>query len=409
MLNIVWGVMIVASLIVALLQTFLAGDSELLSATIGAAYDMGKVSVNIAIGLIGLLSLWLGFFKLAEAVGITEVIAKALRPLLCRLMPDVPPNHPAHSAITLNLSANLLGLDNAATPFGIKAMESLQSLNPVKQVASNAQILFLVINTSSVTLIPVTIFLYRAQQGAAEPALVFLPILLATCVSTLVGILTVSFMQRLNLLQPVILLYGAVFATLMALVIGLGVQMSSEQLEHYSALLGNGLIGLFLLVCLVAGFRKKIDAYSLFISGAKEGFGTAVHLIPYLVAMLVALGMFRASGCLELFTDGIGFLLSSVGLNTDFIPVLSTAFMKPFSGSGARAMLIETMQHYGVDSFPALVAASIQGSTETTFYVLAVYFGAVGIKKVRHAIVCGLAADLAGIITAIFAAYYFFH
>lgn len=260
MLNIVWGAMIISSLLVALLQTFFGGDADILSATIGAAYDMGKTSVNIAIGLIGLLSLWLGFFKLAEAVGITEVIAKLLRPLLRRLMPEVPPNHAAHSAITLNLSANLLGLDNAATPFGIKAMESLQSLNPVKQVASNAQILFLVINTSSVTLIPVTIFLYRAQQGAAEPALVFLPILLATCVSTLVGILSVSFMQRINLLQPVILLYGAAFATLMALVIGLGVQMSSEQLEHYSALLGNGLIGLFLLVCLVAGFRKKMMA-----------------------------------------------------------------------------------------------------------------------------------------------------
>jgi spore maturation protein SpmB len=323
-------------------------------------------------------------------------------------MPEVPAGHPAMGSISMNLAANMLGLDNAATPMGLKAMQDLQSLNPDKETASNAQILFLVLNTSAVTLLPVTIFLYRAQQGAPEPAIVFLPILIATCASTLAGLLAVAWVQKINLFDRVILAWAASFATIMALFLSWIVSLPSEQLSDRSALIGNLLLLSTVSLFLISGIQRKLDCYSVFIEGAKEGFEVAVRLIPFLLAMLVAIGVFRASGCLDLLLSAIRWLVSALNVDTGFVDALPTAFMKPLSGSGARAMLLETMSTHGVDSFAARTAATIQGSTETTFYVLAVYFGSVGIRNTRHAIGCGLCADFAGIVAAILASYWFF-
>jgi spore maturation protein SpmA len=385
------------------------GHPEVLAATIEASFKTAKSAVEIAIGLVGLLCFWLGLFQIAEKSGLTDKLAWVLTPLFRRLMPEVPAGHPAIGSVTLNMAANMLGLDNAATPMGLKAMKDLQSLNTKPDTATNAQILFLVINTSSVTLIPVSIFMYRAQFHAPNPASVFLPILLATCASTFSGILMVAWIQKLKLWDRVVLAYGAGFAVVMAGLISLIVGLPAEALGERSALIGNlalfGIIALFLL----AGWRKNVALYDEFITGAKQGFDLAVGLIPFLVAMLVAVSMLRASGVLTVFLDVIAKGISLLGLNTDFVPALTTALIKPFSGSGARAMMIETMQTYGVDSFPALVAATIQGSSETTFYVLAVYFGSVGIRRERHALACGLFADFVGVIAAVLASYWFFH
>jgi spore maturation protein SpmA len=385
------------------------GHPEVLAATIEASFKTAKSAVEIAIGLVGLLCFWLGLFQIAEKSGLTDKLAWLLTPLFRRLMPEVPAGHPAIGSVTLNMAANMLGLDNAATPMGLKAMKDLQSLNPNPDTATNAQILFLVINTSSVTLIPVSIFMYRAQFHAPNPASVFLPILLATTASTLAGILSVAWIQKLKLWDRVILAYAAGISVLMAGLISLMVGLPAEALGERSALIGNlalfGIIALFLL----AGWRKNVALYDEFITGAKQGFDLAVGLIPFLVAMLVAVSMLRASGVLTMVLDVIAKGISLLGLNTDFVPALTTALIKPFSGSGARAMMLETMQTYGVDSFPALVAATIQGSSETTFYVLAVYFGSVGIRRERHALACGLFADFVGAVVAILAAYWFFH
>ena len=385
------------------------GHPEVLAATIEASFKTAKSAVEIAIGLVGLLCFWLGLFQIAEKSGLTDKLAWVLTPLFRRLMPEVPAGHPAIGSVTLNMAANMLGLDNAATPMGLKAMKDLQSLNTKPDTATNAPILFLVINTSSVTLIPVSIFMYRAQFHAPNPASVFLPILLATCASTFSGILMVAWIQKLKLWDRVVLAYGAGFAVVMAGLISLIVGLPAEALGERSALIGNlalfGIIALFLL----AGWRKNVALYDEFITGAKQGFDLAVGLIPFLVAMLVAVSMLRASGVLTVFLDVIAKGISLLGLNTDFVPALTTALIKPFSGSGARAMMIETMQTYGVDSFPALVAATIQGSSETTFYVLAVYFGSVGIRRERHALACGLFADFVGVIAAVLASYWFFH
>jgi spore maturation protein SpmA len=385
------------------------GHPEVLAATIEASFKTAKSAVEIAIGLVGLLCFWLGLFQIAEKSGLTDKLAWALTPLFRRLMPEVPAGHPAIGSVTLNMAANMLGLDNAATPMGLKAMKDLQSLNTKPDTATNAQILFLVINTSSVTLIPVSIFMYRAQFHAPNPASVFLPILLATCASTFSGILMVAWIQKLKLWDRVVLAYGAGFAVVMAGLISLIVGLPAEALGERSALIGNlalfGIIALFLL----AGWRKNVALYDEFITGAKQGFDLAIGLIPFLVAMLVAVSMLRASGVLTMLLDVIAKGISLLGLNTDFVPALTTALIKPFSGSGARAMMIETMQTYGVDSFPALVAATIQGSSETTFYVLAVYFGSVGIRRERHALACGLFADFVGVVAAVLASYWFFH
>ncbi len=408
MLNIIWTGFFLLGFLAALWQWFTGQNPEVFSDVMASMFDMATLSVDIAIGLIGLMALWLGLFRIAEHSGLISILSHAVTPLFTRLMPEVPAGHPAMGSITMNLAANMLGLDNAATPMGLKAMQDLQSLNPDKETASDAQILFLVLNTSAVTLLPVTIFLYRAQQGAPEPAIVFLPILMATCASTLAGLLAVAWIQKIRLRDPVLLAWFGGFAVLMALFLSWIVSLPPAQLSDRSAMIGNLLLLSTVCLFLISGIQRKLDCYSVFIEGAKEGFEVAVKLIPYLLAMLVAIGVFRAGGCLDLLLSAIRWLVSALNVDTAFVDALPTAFMKPLSGSGARAMLLETMATHGVDSFAARTAATIQGSTETTFYILAVYFGSVGIRKTRHAIGCGLFADFAGITTAILASYWFF-
>lgn len=408
MLNIIWLSFFFTAFAAALWQWLSGSNPEVFTQLVGASFDMASLAVEIAIGLIGVMALWLGLFRVAEHGGLIALVARATAPVFRRLMPEIPAGHPALGSVTMNLAANFLGLDNAATPMGLKAMNDLQTLNASKDTATNAQILFLVLNTSSVTLIPVTIFLYRAQQGAAAPADVFLPILMATSASTVTGLLAVAWVQKLRLIDPVLLAWFGAFATLMALMLSWIVSMPTELLSNRSAQFGNLLLFSVIVLFLVSGVQRRLDCYSLFVEGAKEGFEVAIRIIPFLLAMLVAIGVFRASGCLDLLLSGIRALVSAVGMDTRFVDALPTAFMKPLSGSGARAMMLETMNTFGVDSFAGRTAATLQGSTETTFYVLAVYFGSVGIRKTRHAITCGLLADLAGIITAIVAAYWFF-
>lgn len=407
MLNALWFCFFLIAAIAGLAQ-WIQGDPHVWAAMVESLFSMAKLSVEVMILLFGTLTLWLGFLRIAERAGLVERIGKLLAPLFARLMPEVPRGHPALGLMTLNFAANGLGLDNAATPIGLKAMRELQSLNPSSTSASNAQILFLVLNASSLTLLPVSIFMYRAQQGAVDPTLVFLPILLATSASTLVGLLSVAVMQRIRLWDPVVLAY------LLPLVAGLAVFMvvlaglSSVALAAVSSLLGNLTLFGIILFFLLLGAIKRIPVYEAFIEGAREGFDVAKNLLPYLVAMLCAIGVLRASGALEFGLEGIRMLVDWLQWDNRFVEALPTALVKPFSGSAARAMLIETMQSQGVDSFPALVAATIQGSTETTFYVLAVYFGAVGIQRARHAVGCALLAELAGVLAAIAVCYWFF-
>lgn len=407
MLNGLWlGFFLVAA--TAALVRWIGGDPGVWAAMVESLFAMAKLSVEVMILLFGTLTLWLGFLRIAEKAGLVEALARLLGPLFHRLMPEVPPGHPALGLITLNFAANGLGLDNAATPIGLKAMRALQELNPSATTASNAQILFLVLNASSLTLLPVSIFMYRAQQGAGDPTLVFLPILLATSASTLVGLLSVAVMQRLRLWDPVVLAYLVPGALLLGGFMAVLAGLSATALAALSSLLGNLVLFGLILAFLCIGALKKVPVYETFVDGAKEGFEVARSLLPYLVAMLCAVGVLRASGALELGLDGIRALVEWSGLDTRFVEALPTALVKPFSGSAARAMLIETMQTQGVDSFPALVAATLQGSTETTFYVLAVYFGAVGIQRARHAVGCALLADLAGVIASILVCYWFF-
>lgn len=409
MLTHLWFAFFAVSFLSACYQWLSNGQAEIFSLLVQSTFDMAALSVEIAIGLIGVLALWLGFFKIAERAGMVRFLSRALEPLFLKLMPDVPKNHPSHGSITMNIAANILGLDNAATPMGLKAMQDLQSLNPEKESASNAQILFLVLNTSSLTLLPVTIFMYRAQQGAADPTAVFLPILMATSASTLTGLLAVAYVQKINLLDKTIVIYFTAFALILAAIASFLVSLPADKMSTTSSLLGNFILFSIIMLFLSAGWFKKIDVYDAFIEGAKQGFEIAVKLIPYLLAMLVAIGLLRSSGVLDSLLSVVEYFFTLIGVNTDFIQALPTAFMKPLSGSGARAMMLETMNTHGVDSFAATLSAIMQGSTETTFYVLAVYFGSVGIKKVRHALSCALLADLAGISTAIFAGYWFFY
>lgn len=408
MLAQLWFAFFAISFISACYQWLINGQSEIFSTLVQSTFDMASLSVEISIGLIGVLALWLGIFKVAEHAGMIKILSRLLEPLFLKLMPDVPKGHPSHGSITMNVAANILGLDNAATPMGLKAMQDLQSLNPTKNTASNAQILFLVLNTSSLTLLPVTIFMYRAQQGATDPTAVFLPILMATGASTLTGLLAVSYAQKINLLDKTIAIYAISLAVLLAILASVLITLPPEQMAATSSLLGNFILFSIIMLFLSAGWFKKIDVYDAFIEGAKEGFDIAIKLIPYLLAMLVAIGLLRSSGVLDSLLSAIEYIVTLLGFNTDFVQALPTAFMKPLSGSGARAMMLETMNTFGVDSFAATLSAIMQGSTETTFYVLAVYFGSVGIKRVRHALTCALLADFAGIATAIFAAYLFF-
>ncbi|HSC83816.1 MAG TPA: nucleoside recognition domain-containing protein [Pseudomonas sp.] len=407
MLNGLWlGFFAVAA--VAALVRWVGGDPGVWAAMVESLFAMAKTSVELMIVLFGTLTLWLGFLRIAEKAGLVDLLGRGLGPLFARLMPEVPRGHPALGLITLNFAANGLGLDNAATPIGLRAMKALQELNPSATVASNAQILFLVLNASSLTLLPVSIFMYRVQQGATDPTLVFLPILLATSASTLAGLLAVAVMQRLRLWDPVVLAYLVPGALLLGGFMALLAGLSAVALQELSSLLGNlSLFGLILLFLLV-GWLRKVPVYECFVEGAKEGFDVAKNLLPYLVAMLCAIGVLRASGALDFGLDGIRALVAWLGWDGRFVDALPTALVKPFSGGAARALLIETMQTHGVDSFPALVAATVQGSTETTFYVLAVYFGAVGIQRARHAVGCALLADFAGVLAAIGVCYWFF-
>lgn len=392
----------------ALARWLIGGDATVFAAMVESLFAMAKLAVEVMVLLFGTLTLWLGFLRIAEKAGLVERLAVLLGPLFRRLMPEVPPGHPAIGLITLNFAANGLGLDNAATPIGLKAMKALQELNPSSTTASNAQILFLVLNASSLTLLPVTIFMYRAQQGAADPTLVFLPILLATSASTLAGLLSVALMQRLRLWDPVVLAYLIPGALLLAGFMAVLGTLSATALAQLSSLLGNLTLFSLIVLFLIVGALKKVPVYESFVEGAKEGFDVARNLLPYLVAMLCAVGVLRASGALEVVLGGIRWAVEGLGWDSRFVEALPTALVKPFSGSAARAMLLETMQTHGVDSFPALVAATVQGSTETTFYVLAVYFGSVGLQRARHAVGCALTADLAGVIASIGVCYWFF-
>ncbi|MCK9464578.1 MAG: spore maturation protein [Thiopseudomonas sp.] len=407
MLNTLWLSFFIVATVAGLTQ-WLQGDAMVWAAMVESLFSMAKLSVEVMILLFGTLTLWLGFLRIAEQAGLVDRLARLLSPLFSKLMPEVPHGHPALGLITMNFAANSLGLDNAATPIGLKAMRSLQSLNSSSTTASNAQILFLVLNASSLTLLPVTIFMYRAQQGAADPTLVFLPILLATSASTLVGLLSVAFMQRLKIWHPVVLAYLLPAVLALALFMALLASLTGTALASLSSLLGNlTLFGIIVFILTFAAFRK-VQVYEAFVEGAKEGFDVSKNLLPYLIAMLCAIGVLRASGALDFGLDGIRWLVEYLSWDARFVDALPTALVKPFSGSAARAMLIETMQTQGVDSFAALAAATVQGSTETTFYVLAVYFGAVNIQRVRHAVGCALLAELAGVIAAISVCYWFF-
>lgn len=408
MLNGLWLGFFIVAAISALGRWLIGDDAGVFAAMVESLFAMAKLSVEVMILLFGTLTLWLGILRIAEKAGLVEKLAYVLGPLFRRLMPEVPAGHPALGLITLNFAANGLGLDNAATPIGLKAMRALQDLNPKPETASNAQILFLVLNASSLTLLPVTIFMYRAQQGAPDPTLVFLPILLATSVSSLVGLLSVSFMQRLKLWDPVVLAWLGGGALLLGGFMSILVTLSATALAALSSLLGNLVLFGLILMFLIFGAFKRVPVYETFVEGAKEGFEVAKNLLPYLIAMLCAVGVLRASGALEIILDGVRHAVAWLGWDTRFVDALPTALVKPFSGSAARAMLIETMQAKGVDSFPALVAATVQGSTETTFYVLAVYFGSVGIQRARHAVGCALLADGAGVLASILVCYWFF-
>lgn len=405
-MNQVWAALCLIGIATAA-ERWLGGDDEVLAVVVTAMFDMAKLSVDIAIGLVGLLALWSGLFRIAEQAGLIQVLSRWLSPLFVRLMPEVPAGHPAQGAICMNLAANMLGLDNAATPLGIRAMQALQSLNPRKDTATNAQILFLVLNTSSVTLLPVTIFMYRAQLGAANPTDVFIPILLATTASTLAGLMVVMAIQKIRIDAVILAWLGTLVAAIAAFVYWLSLT-PAEALGSVSQNVANGLLLLILALFIGVGLWRKVAVYEELVAGAKSGFETAVQLIPYLVAMLVAIGIFRASGALDILLGGIRSLFAWLDVSTGFVDALPVAFMKPFSGSGARALMLEVMNQYGVDSLAGRLAAVMQGSTETTFYVLTLYFGVVGITRMRYALWAGLLCDLVGLTTAVLAGLWFF-
>ena len=408
-LNYIWVAFFLIAFLVALVKLLVYQDTAVFQALVTSTFETAKLSVEISIGLIGVMALWLGLMRVGEKGGIIAIFAKAVGPFFNRLFPELPPNHPVFGSILMNFSANMLGLDNAATPLGLKAMKEMQELNPSADTASNPQIMFLVLNTSGLTIIPISIMVYRAQQGAADPSDIFIPILLATFFSTLVGILAVAAYQKINLLDRVILTYLGVLVLLIGGLIFYFTQITQEQVSLISAVASNFILFSVIVSFISLAFWRKVNVYEAFIEGAKEGFDVAIRIIPYLVAILVAVGVFRASGALDYLVAGMGAVVAGLGINTDFIPAMPVAFMKPLSGSGARGMMLDVMATYGADSFVGRLASTIQGATETTFYVLAVYFGSVGIRHTRYAVTCGLLADLAGVVAAILLAYLFFH
>lgn len=408
MLNYIWAFFFVATYLGALFQSFALGNMDIWNNLAEETFSSAKSAFLIALNLTGILCFWLGMMKIAEKSGITGYLARGLYPLFNKIMPGISKNSPALGSIVMNIAANILGLDNAATPMGIKAMEQLQADNRHKTAASNAQILFMVINSSSVTLIPMTILMYRSELGSSNPGAVFLPILFATSISTLVGFLSVAIVQKINLFNRVILTYGVIFISIILFMAVGFAFLGSEVRNSVASDLGNFILISIIAAFVLCGLFRKVNVYDEFVSGAKEGFNLAISIIPYLVAMLVGISLFRVSGILDLFILGIEKIILFFNINADFVPALPTALLKPLSGSGARAMMIETMQTYGADSFPAFVASVVQGSTETTFYVLAVYFGAIKISNTRHALPCALLADVAGIISAILLSYWFY-
>ena len=407
-LNYIWIAFFLIAFVIATVRLVFMGDTEVFPAIMNSTFDTSKTAFEISLGLTGVLSLWLGIMKIGEKGGVINVVARVLSPVFTRLFPDIPKGHPVTGSIFMNVAANMLGLDNAATPLGLKAMEQLQELNPKKDTATNPMIMFLVLNTSGLTLIPVSIMVYRAQMGAAQPTDIFVPILLATFFSTLAGIIFTSLYQRINLINRTMLLtLGGMSAVVAAIIWGFA-QMDKAQMNVVSNSVANILLMLIIVMFILAGMRKKVNVYDAFIEGAKDGFNTAVRIIPYLVAILVGIGVFRALGAMDMLVDGIKWTVAALGGNTDFVGALPTALMKPLSGSGARGMMVDAMTTYGADSFVGRLSCIFQGSTDTTFYILAVYFGSVGIRYTRHAVACGLLADLAGVIAAIAICYMFF-
>lgn len=407
-LNYIWIAFFLIAFVIATVRLVFMGDTEVFPAIMNSTFDTSKTAFEISLGLTGVLSLWLGIMKIGDKGGVINVVARVLSPVFTRLFPDIPKGHPVTGSIFMNVAANMLGLDNAATPLGLKAMEQLQELNPKKDTATNPMIMFLVLNTSGLTLIPVSIMVYRAQMGAAQPTDIFVPILLATFFSTLAGIIFTSLYQRINLINRTMLLtLGGMSAVVAAIIWGFA-QMDKAQMNIVSTSVANILLMLIIVMFILAGMRKKVNVYDAFIEGAKDGFTTAVRIIPYLVAILVGIGVFRASGAMDMLVDGIKWTVAALGGNTDFVGALPTALMKPLSGSGARGMMVDAMTTYGADSFVGRLSCIFQGSTDTTFYILAVYFGSVGIRYTRHAVACGLLADLAGVIAAIAICYMFF-
>jgi len=408
-LNYIWVFFFVLAFVVGLIKLIFFGDMEVFPAMVNSTFDMAKTGFDISLGLTGVLTLWLGIMKIGERGGIIKIFSRLIGPFFNRLFPELPKDHPAHGSIMMNLAANMLGLDNAATPMGLKAMTQMQDVNPVKDRASNAQIMFLVLNTSGLTIIPISIMVYRAQLGAVNPSDIFIPILLATYFSTITGLIAVSVMQKIKLWDKVILLYlGGMTAFIIAIIMYFS-SIEKEQIALISRVVSNVFLFSVIVAFILLAFIRKVNVYESFIEGAKDGFNIAVKIIPYLIAILVAIGVFRASGAMDMFIQAVEKLCVMLGVNGDFIPALPTALMKPLSGSGARGMMVDAMSQYGADSFVGRMTSVLQGATDTTFYIVAVYFGAVGIKNTRYAITCGLIADLAGIIAAIGIAYLFFH
>ena len=407
-LNYIWIGFIIIAFVIALAKLVFLGDVTVFPALIDSTFASSKTAFEISLGLTGVLSLWLGIMKIGERGGVVNVLARVLSPVFTRLFPDIPKGHPVTGSIFMNIAANMLGLDNAATPLGLKAMEQLQTLNPNKETATNPMIMFLVLNTSGLTLIPISIMVYRAQLGAAQPTDVFIPILLATFFSTVAGIIITSIYQRINLLNRTMLLtLGGMALVVGAIIWGFG-QLDKDQMNIVSTSVANILLMTIIVAFVLVGMKHRINVYDAFVEGAKEGFTTAVRIIPYLVAILVAIGLFRASGAMDMLINGVATLVKALGGNSDFVGALPTALMKPLSGSGARGMMVDAMTTYGADSFVGRLSCIFQGSTDTTFYILAVYFGSVGIRNMRHAVPCGLLADFAGVIAAIGIAYLFF-
>ncbi len=408
-LNYIWIAFFFIAFVVSLIRLVFMGDTEVFSSLVNSTFDASKTGFEVSLGMVGVLSLWMGIMKVGEQGGLIGLFARWFSPVLTKIFPDIPKGHPVMGTMVMNISANLLGLDNAATPMGLKAMEQLQELNPKKDTASNSMIMFLVLNTSGLTLIPVSVLVFRTQLGAAQPTDVFIPILLATFASTLVGLLVTCAVQKINLFNRTMLLFLGVLCLFVAAVVWTFSQMSTETMNTVSTLVANVLLFTVIIVFILSGAVKRLNVYDAFIEGAKDGFMTAVKIIPFLIAILVGVAVFRASGAMDFLIDGVAWLVGICGLDSDFVAALPTAIMKPLSGSGARGMMVDAMTTYGPDSFVGHLSCVFQGCTDTTFYILAVYFGSVAIRKTRHAVACGLLADLGGIIAAIFVGYMFFH